>query len=93
MTQAASIGVPVLTTDYPLGRFLADRFAGVACEADPTALKVGIREVLRPEAAALGSRARDVVQRELNWPLVARSWLSQVEELLGSGRLSSRSCI
>jgi glycosyltransferase involved in cell wall biosynthesis len=79
---AAALGVPVLTTSYPLGTYLHERSAGVAAAADAHALAAGLERVLSPEAAELGRRARHLVSEELSWEVVARSWMEQVEALL-----------
>jgi glycosyltransferase involved in cell wall biosynthesis len=81
--EAASSGVPTLATHYPLGRWLAQR--GGAYLAEPTAagLGAGLRSLATdPEAAAVGRKGAEAVRDELSWDAVARSWLSQVDELL-----------
>lgn len=81
VAEAAGMGVPVLTTTYPLGLFLAERSAGVAKQAEPATLAAGISEVTGANAVRMGSNARRVVAEELSWDAVARSWLSQVEAI------------
>ncbi|MFN2382779.1 MAG: glycosyltransferase [Gemmatimonadota bacterium] len=80
--EAAALGVPTLVTPHPLGRHLAGRGAAFLAEATPAALAAGLRDLLKPEAAAVGRRAAALVREEITWPRVARSWLEQVEELL-----------
>jgi glycosyltransferase involved in cell wall biosynthesis len=90
VAEVAALGVPVLTTRYPLGVFLEERDAAVACESNPPALAVGIENVLAPGAASLGAQARNVVESELRWESVAESWLAQVTPLLRSTRSTDR---
>lgn len=80
--EAASIGVPVLATPYPLGRQLAARGAAFLAEPTPAALAEGLRALYGPEASGVGARAAEVVREEYAWERVARSWLAQVEALL-----------
>ena len=82
VAEAAALGVPVLTTTYPLGLYLAERSAGVAKQPEPAALATGISEITGPTSARMGSNARRVAAEELSWDAVVRSWLSQVEQLL-----------
>ncbi len=80
--EAASVGVPVLATPYPLGKHLASRGAALLADATPEALADGLRGLRREAAAALGERGWAVVREEFSWEAVTRSWLEQVEALL-----------
>lgn len=80
--EAASVGVPVLATPYPLGKHLASRGAALLADPTPEALADGLRRLQREEAAALGERGRLVVREDFSWEAVTRSWLEQVEALL-----------
>ncbi|MDX1662013.1 MAG: glycosyltransferase [Gemmatimonadota bacterium] len=80
--EAASVGVPVLVTPYPLGEHLASRGAAHRVEATPADLAEGLRRLLRDDAARLGHRGRDVIREDFSWESVARSWLEQVRGLL-----------
>jgi glycosyltransferase involved in cell wall biosynthesis len=82
VAEAAAVGVPILTTRYPLGVFLEERSAAVACAPTPSRLASGIEEILDPAAAKLGTQARALVESEFSWNTVAKSWLEQVEVLL-----------
>jgi glycosyltransferase involved in cell wall biosynthesis len=82
VAEAAAVGVPILTTPYPLGRYLAERGAAIVVEPTPRGLADGMRRLLAPEAAELGQRARPIVRREFAWDRVSRDWLQQVERLL-----------
>lgn len=80
--ESVSLGVPTLVADYPLGRFLASHEAAVAIELTPQDVARGIA-VLLDEGARYATKGAEVARRELAWPSVAQSWLSQVEMLLG----------
>lgn len=80
--ESVSLGVPTLVANYPLGRFLASRGAAVAVELSPPDVARGIEDLLG-EGARYGTKGAEVAREELAWPSVARSWLSQVERLLG----------
>lgn len=82
VAEAASVGVPVLTTPYPLGRHLAERDAAILAAADPDSLAEGLRALRSPDAAGVGERAARVVREEFAWSRVTRSWLEQVVALL-----------
>lgn len=74
--EAAALGVPVLTTPYPLGRHLEARQAGIVVAADHAAIADGLVK-LAAGVPGLGGRA-GVVREELTWDAVARSWLEQL---------------
>ena len=78
--EAASLGVPVLTGNYPLGRYLAENRAGIAVAPSPTDMAMGLRAIQGPDAARLGASAR-VVMRRFTWDAVAREWASQLLNL------------
>jgi glycosyltransferase involved in cell wall biosynthesis len=80
--EAAALGVPVLATPYPLGRFLADHDAAIVADASPEALAQGLRAVAGPRAPELGRNAAQVVREAFRWDDVARSWLEQARGLL-----------
>jgi glycosyltransferase involved in cell wall biosynthesis len=82
VAEAGAVGVPTLVTPYPLGRFLGERGAALVVEPTTEGMAEGLRRVIRPEAAELGRRAREVVREEFVWERVAQSWLAQLEALL-----------
>lgn len=82
LAEAAAIGVPTLTTPYPLGRHLADREAAIAAEATPESLSEGLRRLLAGDVEAIGKRGSEVVRNEFTWERTARLWLQQAEEVL-----------
>lgn len=75
--EAASLGVPVLTGTYPLGRYLAERDAGIAVAGDPEAIAEGLAELQGPSASRLGANARDAMI-PFTWDSVAEAWASQL---------------
>lgn len=81
VAEAASVGLPVLTTPYPLGEWLAREGGGLVAAADPDSLADGLRGLVSPEAAALGARGHEVIST-ITWEKVAASWLDQVREIL-----------
>jgi glycosyltransferase involved in cell wall biosynthesis len=80
--EAVARGVPLLATPYPFARSLADQGGAIVVPATPEALSEGLAQVVRPEAAEVGARGRQVVAEQYRWDDVARSWLRQVESLL-----------
>lgn len=80
--EAVALGVPTLTTPYPLGRYLGSAGGALVAEATPRRLGEGLRALSSGEAAPVGRRGSEVVAEELTWDRVARSWLGQVEALL-----------
>lgn len=81
--EAASLGVPVLATPYPLGRYLASQGAAVLADATPQGLAAGLRALGDSSTAAgVGRRAAQVAREELSWDEVARRWLAQAGALL-----------
>jgi glycosyltransferase involved in cell wall biosynthesis len=81
--EAVSLGVPTLTTNNPLGKWLARRGAAYAVDATVDALAAGLRELSPgPDAALVGKRGAEAVREELSWDAVARTWFEQVQELV-----------
>jgi glycosyltransferase involved in cell wall biosynthesis len=79
--EAAALGVPVLTTPYPLGRYLESHGAGMVVRADVPSIAAGL-EALTEAPADLGKRAARLLADEFTWDAVARAWLRQIEPLL-----------
>lgn len=75
--EAASLGVPVLTGTYPLGRYLAERDAGIAVDGEPEAIAEGLAELQGSSASRLGANARDAMT-PFTWDSVAEAWASQL---------------
>lgn len=75
--EAASLGVPVLTGNYPLGRYLAENRAGIAVAPAPRDMAIGLKAIQGQDAARLGANAR-VVMRRFTWDAVAQEWASQL---------------
>ena len=82
VAEASAVGLPVLTTRYPLGCYLDARSAGIAKEATARSLADGIEEVLHPGAAEMGARAQQVAGSEFRWENIARAWVDQVGTLI-----------
>jgi glycosyltransferase involved in cell wall biosynthesis len=80
--EAVSIGLPTMTTPYPLGRFLAERGAVVLAEETPDGIAAGIRSLRAPDAAEAGRRGAETVRDDLSWRRLAATWLDRVEDLL-----------
>ncbi len=78
--EAAGLGVPVLTTPYPLGRHLEDHGAAIVTEADPGALAEGL-ETLARGMPDVGRRAAALIQETFTWEAVAATWLDQIAVL------------
>lgn len=78
--EAAAVGVPTLTTTYPLGEYLAERGAALVVDPTPEALAEGLGALVRPEAADVGGRGAQAAQA-FTWPAVAGSWITQMAAL------------
>ena len=80
--EAAALGVPTLVAGYPLGDFLAARNAAVRVEHDPSSVADGIALLTSSEGKAVGARAMSVARQSLSWDTVAKSWLTQLGQLM-----------
>jgi glycosyltransferase involved in cell wall biosynthesis len=89
VAEATSIGVPTLTTPYPLGRWLASRGGAIVADATPSGLAAGLGKLLDDDAPEVGRRGAKVTREELSWDAVAKSWLEQAQELLARDELSA----
>ncbi len=82
--EAVSVGVPTLVTDFPMGRLFSDEGAAIVAGRSPRELAEGIQRVLSDPGKEVARRGPSVVARLLNWDVLARSWLEQLENLMGS---------
>lgn len=80
--EAVSLGVPTLTTPYPLGRWLESRDAAVVAEASPEGLADGLLRVTERSRELRDKPVSGGLHEELTWRSVARSWLDQVEQII-----------
>lgn len=78
--EAASLGVPVLTGEYPLGEYLRSKDAGLLVAPDPDEMAAGLSRLLEPSAADLGVNARPAMAR-FTWEAVAEAWATQLLSL------------
>lgn len=81
--EAVSSGVPTLATNYPLGKWLARRGGAYLAEPTVSGLAAGLKALSSdPQARTVGRKGAEAVRKELSWEVVARVWLTQVEELV-----------
>jgi glycosyltransferase involved in cell wall biosynthesis len=81
--EAAAMGVPTIVAGYPLGDFLASRNAAVRVEHDPSSVADGMAHLTSSKGRGAGARAMIVARQSLSWHAVARSWMTQLRNLLG----------
>jgi glycosyltransferase involved in cell wall biosynthesis len=77
--EAAALGVPVLVTDYPMGRHLADVGAALRCEPTVRSLADGVA-ALADGIPGIGGRG-EKVRSAFDWKAVAGVWVSPTAEL------------
>lgn len=82
VAEAAAIGLPVLVTPYPLGRYLAGHDAAVLADTTVDGLVEGLRRLQSPEGTQAGTRAAALVRDGFTWEAVADAWLAQLERLM-----------
>jgi glycosyltransferase involved in cell wall biosynthesis len=80
VAEAASVGVPLLVTPYPLGRLLERRGGAVMAKATVEGLTEGLEAMA--DAGALGARAREIVLDEMAWDNIGKNWLAQAQALV-----------
>jgi glycosyltransferase involved in cell wall biosynthesis len=80
--EAAALGLPVLVTGYPLGRYLADHSAAFLVETSVTGIADGLVRLRSAEAAAVGATASKLVREAFTWDAVAQDWLTQLAVLI-----------
>jgi glycosyltransferase involved in cell wall biosynthesis len=83
VSEAAALGVPTLVAGYPLGEFLATRNAAVRVEHEPSSVADGIAFLTSSEARGTGARARSVARESLSWEAVTKSWVAQLQQVMG----------
>jgi glycosyltransferase involved in cell wall biosynthesis len=82
VAEAAAIGVPCLTTPYPLGRALAERGGALVVDATPATIADGLCKITSSGAESFGEAGARYAAEELRWDHVTRRWLDQLEALL-----------
>lgn len=80
--ESVALGVPTLSTPYPLGRYLGDRGGAFVAEATAQGLAQGLTRLCNDDAAVVGKRGAQVIRDEFSWDAVARIWLEQARALL-----------
>ena len=80
VAEAASLGLPVLVTPYPLGCLLHRSGGAVMAPATVEGLSEGLQSLAG--AASIGARARQIMRDEMSWDHIGRSWLAQAEALI-----------
>lgn len=79
--EAAALGLPILVTAYPLGRYLAEHEAAILAETNVAGLADGLRRLRGSDASSVGARAATLVRRSFTWDAVAEDWLTQLAAL------------
>ena len=82
LLEAAAMGVPTVATPYPLGVYLGSRGGAFVADATADGLVRALQHLGSERAEEVGRMGAKVVQDDLSWETVARSWLRQVEALL-----------
>jgi glycosyltransferase involved in cell wall biosynthesis len=81
--EAAALGLPVLVTGYPLGRYLASHSAAFLVETSVVGVADGLVRLRSAEASSVGTKASKLVREAFTWDAVARDWLKQLAVLIG----------
>jgi glycosyltransferase involved in cell wall biosynthesis len=81
VAEAVSIGVPTLTTHYPLGEFLASQGGAFLADASPEGLALGLERLSSPEARTVSARGSALVNSGMSWDQVTAIWRRQLVEL------------
>jgi glycosyltransferase involved in cell wall biosynthesis len=82
LLEAAAMGIPSVATPYPLGVYLASRGGAFLADATADGLAGALKRLASEPSDDVGRMGAKVVQDDLSWETVARSWLRQVEALL-----------
>ncbi len=80
--EAAALGLPVLVTGYPLGRYLAEQGAAFLVDTSVAGIADGLVRLRSAEALSLGAKASKLVRESFTWDAVAQDWLTQLAELV-----------
>jgi glycosyltransferase involved in cell wall biosynthesis len=88
LAEAASIGVPTLSTPTYLGKLLAQAEATVLVDADPESVAAGLRRLSSPSAVDVGRRGQEMIRANLSWQQAASKWLQQVESMIRENDLA-----
>jgi glycosyltransferase involved in cell wall biosynthesis len=81
VAEAVSVGVPTLTTGYPLGRYLASQGGGFLAETSPEGLAEGLGRLVSSEAQEVSSVGSTLVRKDMSWENVTAAWRRQLLDL------------
>jgi glycosyltransferase involved in cell wall biosynthesis len=84
VAEAVSVGVPTLTTGYPLGRYLAAQGGGFLAETSATGLADGLDRLSSSEAGQVAATGSALVRSAMSWENVTAVWRRQLLELGGA---------
>jgi glycosyltransferase involved in cell wall biosynthesis len=84
VAEAVSIGVPTVTTHYPLGRHLATQGGAFLAAPSAEGLAGGLEKLSSPDAPQVGSKGRALVRSEMSWDNVTSVWRRQLLDLAGA---------
>jgi glycosyltransferase involved in cell wall biosynthesis len=82
VAEAASIGVPTICTPYYLGHFLAARDGALLADPTESGLGAALLQLETARAREIGRNAREIVEQEIAWDQVGKTWLAQAEALV-----------
>jgi glycosyltransferase involved in cell wall biosynthesis len=82
VAEAVSVGVPTVTTHYPLGQHLASQGGAILAAPSPEGLAAALEKLSSDDAPQVGSKGRAIVRSEMSWDNVTAVWRRQ---LLGLG--------
>lgn len=81
--EAAALGIPLVVTPYPLGRFLAGHGLAVLAEPTVSSIAAALLDVLKPSGEHAVETDTSRIRGSFTWPRVAEAWLEQLERLHG----------
>jgi glycosyltransferase involved in cell wall biosynthesis len=84
VAEAVSIGVPTVTTHYPLGQHLASQGGAILAAPSPEGLAGGLEKLSGPDAPQVGSKGSAIVRSEMSWDNVTSVWRRQLLDLAGT---------
>lgn len=82
--EVLALGTPLLITRTSKMSYFFDAHAFFMCESTAFGIERGLRGALnhRSEWPAMASRGRQLIEKRLNWSVVARDLLQQYEQIL-----------
>jgi glycosyltransferase involved in cell wall biosynthesis len=80
--ESVAMGIPTITTPYPLGSYLGGRGGSVLAPGTAAGIGSALMTATSADAAEIGRTGSEIAARDLTWDAVGLVWLDQAKALI-----------